>query len=70
MRLIISGILTLVILIMISVSKREVKTGEENDPAAVSGFTRTTDILPKIFPEELYPWLHFHDQVNIPFLRK
>ncbi len=70
MRLIISGILTLVILIMTSVSKQEIKTGEENGPAVVSGFTKTTDILPKIFPEELHPWLHFHDQVNIPFLRK
>ena len=70
MRLVISGILILAIWIMISVFKGEVKTWEGNSPIAVSGFTKTTDIFLKIFPEELHPWLRFHEQANIPFLRK
>ena len=70
MRLVISGILTLVILIMMSVFKREVNTLEVNSRVAFSGFTKTTDIFQKIFPQELHPWFHFHEQINIPLLRK
>ena len=61
MRLVIAGIWTLLILIM---------TPEENISVRVCGFVKATDILLKIFPEELHPWLHFHEQVNIPLLRK
>ena len=61
MRLVIAGIWTLLILIM---------TPEENRPVRVCGFVKATDILLKIFPEELHPWLHFHEQVNIPLLGK
>ncbi len=70
MRLVIAGILTLLILIMTPVLKREAEISEENRPVRVCGFVKATDILLKIFPEELYPWLRFHEQVNIPLLRK
>ena len=70
MRLGISGILTLVILIKISVFKREVNTLETDGKATVASFPKTTDIFQKILPHELHPWFDFHEQVKIPFLRK
>lgn len=70
MRLVISGILTVVILIMISVFKQEISTLETNSPATASNFRKTTEFFQKILPAELHPFFRFPEEVNIPFLRK
>lgn len=66
MRLVITGILTLIIFIMVSAFKNDIQFSQTNQPTAVPELTEAADILFNAFPKELIPYFHFKELTNIP----